>query len=242
MVLVPLYINETSPKNLRGAFGVTNQIFVVIGIAVAQFLGLFLSTIPYWRLILLFGGIIGALHFVLLLFACESPKWVALQSGGQTRASSILHRIRGEDSDHEVREWRRKSLLPTDNDGIVIWWFYAHSSRLWRGSARSGFQWHFCYLRLPPKAHRPAVPSKTYLQANGSSYSDRNASSTALGNQRSHILFNPYTVHHPPILIGFDFSDNIARKSGNHATLCLPHREKRSETPPSVESLQHGYF
>jgi MFS family permease len=120
MVLVPIYINEIAPKSLRGAFGVTCQVFVVIGIAVAQFLSLFLSSIPYWRLILLFGGVIGATHFVLLLFACESPKWVALQPNGQARASIILRRIRGEDSDHEVRDWRRRSLLPTDNEGIPL--------------------------------------------------------------------------------------------------------------------------
>jgi MFS family permease len=120
MVLVPLYLNEIAPKHLRGAFGVTCQVFVVIGIAVAQFLGLFLSSIPYWRVILLFGGVIGATHFVLLLFACESPKWVALQHGGQSRASAILRHIRGEESEHEVREWRRHSSLPTENDGILI--------------------------------------------------------------------------------------------------------------------------
>lgn len=120
MVLVPLYLNEIAPKHLRGAFGVTCQVFVVIGIVIAQFLGLFLSSIPYWRLILLFGGVIGATHFVLLLFACESPKWVALQHGGQSRASAILRHIRGEDSEHEVREWRRHSLLPTESDGNQI--------------------------------------------------------------------------------------------------------------------------
>ena len=120
MVLVPIYLNEISPKRLRGAFGVICQIFVVVGVVIAQFLGLFLSTIPYWRLILLFGGFIGAVHFVLLLFACESPKWVALQPGGQSRGSAILRKIRGEESDHEVREWRRRSLLPTENDGMVV--------------------------------------------------------------------------------------------------------------------------
>jgi len=119
MVLVPIYLNEIAPKSLRGAFGVTCQVFVVIGIAIAQFLGLFLSTIPYWRLILLFGGVIGAAHFLLLLFACESPKWVALQPGGQSRGSIILRRIRGEESDHEVRDWRRRSFLPTENDGLL---------------------------------------------------------------------------------------------------------------------------
>jgi MFS family permease len=120
MVLVPLYINEISPKNLRGAFGVTCQLFVVVGIVIVQLLSLYLSSIPYWRLILLFGGIIGCTHFTLLLFASESPKWVALQTHGQLKASAILRRIRGEDSDHEVREWRRRCMLSVESDGILI--------------------------------------------------------------------------------------------------------------------------
>jgi MFS transporter, SP family, solute carrier family 2 (facilitated glucose transporter), member 1 len=120
MVLVPIYLNEIAPKGLRGTLGVICQIFVVIGIVIVQFLSLYLSTIPYWRLILLFGGVIGATQFISLLFACESPKWVALQHGGQARGSAILRRIRGEDSDHEVREWRRRSLLPTDGDGTAF--------------------------------------------------------------------------------------------------------------------------
>src|SRR5438034_3101920 len=118
MVLVPIYLNEIAPKSLRGTFGVVCQVFVVTGVTVAQFLGLFLSSIPYWRLILLFGGFIGSANFILLLFSCESPKWVALQPGGQSRGSRILRKIRGEESDHEVREWRKRNLLPTENDGI----------------------------------------------------------------------------------------------------------------------------
>jgi Sugar (and other) transporter len=117
MVLVPLYLNEIAPKTLRGAFGVICQVFVVIGIALAQLLSLFWSTIPYWRGILLFGGMVGAGQFVLLLFACESPKWIALQYGGQGHAQVILRKIRGENSDDEVREWRRRCSLPTETDG-----------------------------------------------------------------------------------------------------------------------------
>jgi MFS family permease len=119
MVLVPIYLNEIAPKGLRGAFGVICQVFVVIGIVITQFLGLYLSTIPYWRLILLFGGVIGTTQFIALLFACESPKWAALQPGGQSLGSTILRRIRGEDSDHEVREWRRRCFLPSESDGIA---------------------------------------------------------------------------------------------------------------------------
>jgi Sugar (and other) transporter len=117
MVLVPIYVNEIAPKSFRGAFGVACQVFVVTGIVIVQTLGLNLSNVPFWRLILLSGGLIGSLQFVFLLFATESPKWVALQHNGQALGSAILRRIRGEDADHEVREWRRRSLLSTDADG-----------------------------------------------------------------------------------------------------------------------------
>lgn len=116
---MPIYLNEIAPKGLRGTFGVICQVFVVLGIVIVQFLSLYLSTIPHWRLILLFGGVIGTTQLIALLFACESPKWVALQPGGQSQGSAILRRIRGEDSDHEVREWRRRSLLPVENDGTA---------------------------------------------------------------------------------------------------------------------------
>jgi MFS family permease len=148
MVLVPIYLNEIAPKSLRGAFGVTCQVFVVLGIAIAQFLSLFLSSIPYWRLIMLFGGVIGTAHFVLLLFACESPKWVALQHGGQARASSILRRIRGEDSEHEVRDWRRRSFLPTDNDGTFSILFRYTYDRCRRESSSICFRFGFDSFRV----------------------------------------------------------------------------------------------
>uniref|UniRef100_A0A8C4WC02 Solute carrier family 2, facilitated glucose transporter member 5 n=1 Tax=Gopherus evgoodei TaxID=1825980 RepID=A0A8C4WC02_9SAUR len=38
--VVPMYLGEMSPKNLRGAVGVVPQLFITIGILIAQILGL----------------------------------------------------------------------------------------------------------------------------------------------------------------------------------------------------------
>lgn len=38
--MVPMFLGEMSPKNLRGAIGVVPQLFITIGILSAQILGL----------------------------------------------------------------------------------------------------------------------------------------------------------------------------------------------------------
>lgn len=38
--VVPMYLGELSPKNLRGALGVVPQLFITVGILVAQIVGL----------------------------------------------------------------------------------------------------------------------------------------------------------------------------------------------------------
>lgn len=38
--VVPMYLGEISPKNLRGALGIIPQLFITIGILSAQVLGL----------------------------------------------------------------------------------------------------------------------------------------------------------------------------------------------------------
>lgn len=38
--VVPMYLGELSPKNLRGAIGIVPQLFITIGILCAQVLGI----------------------------------------------------------------------------------------------------------------------------------------------------------------------------------------------------------
>lgn len=38
--VVPMYLGELSPKNLRGALGVVPQLFITVGILSAQVLGI----------------------------------------------------------------------------------------------------------------------------------------------------------------------------------------------------------
>jgi MFS family permease len=76
IVVVPLYLNEISPPDLRGMLGFMNQFSINIGILLAQFLGLAYSNFAQWRYILFGGAMIASLDAVLLYFIPESPKWL----------------------------------------------------------------------------------------------------------------------------------------------------------------------
>jgi hypothetical protein len=43
MAIVPVYVNELSPKQIVGTFGVFAQLFVVVGVVFAYLLGIILT-------------------------------------------------------------------------------------------------------------------------------------------------------------------------------------------------------
>lgn len=106
VVVVPLYVSEISPPAERGFFGSFTQVMTNGGIFITQLLGYFLSYGQMWRVVLATAGVIGIANAVGLIFAAESPKWLA--SNGQTRkARENLQRIRGKkfDIEEEFTSW-----------------------------------------------------------------------------------------------------------------------------------------
>lgn len=75
--VVSMYIGETAPDSVRGGFGVLPQLAVTIGIFVSQFLGIFLSSRPAWRLLMGTPLIFLFVQLILLPFCPESPRWLA---------------------------------------------------------------------------------------------------------------------------------------------------------------------
>ncbi|KAF9970478.1 hypothetical protein BGZ73_006804 [Actinomortierella ambigua] len=108
-VIVPLYLAEISPSELRGTLGTMNQLGIVVGIMFSQVLGLYLSTSTGWRVILLTGAALSALQLLMLPFCVESPRYMALQPGGLYMARQALQILRGRpDVNGEIREWTRQ--------------------------------------------------------------------------------------------------------------------------------------
>ncbi|XP_069774500.1 solute carrier family 2, facilitated glucose transporter member 5 isoform X2 [Narcine bancroftii] len=107
--VVPMYLGELSPKNLRGAIGVMPQLFITIGILIAQIFGLrkVLANDRGWPLLLGLTGIPAVVELIFLPFFPESPRYMLIQKGNEVGARAALKRLRGvDDVDGEIEEMR----------------------------------------------------------------------------------------------------------------------------------------
>ncbi|NWW41835.1 GTR5 protein, partial [Panurus biarmicus] len=105
--VVPMFLGEMSPKNLRGAIGVVPQLFITIGILAAQILGLnsILGNAKGWPVLLGLTGIPSLIQLLTLPFFPESPRYLLIQKGNEEQARRALQRLRGwEDVDDEIQE------------------------------------------------------------------------------------------------------------------------------------------
>ncbi|NWS24697.1 GTR5 protein, partial [Polioptila caerulea] len=105
--VVPMFLGEMSPKNLRGAIGVVPQLFITIGILAAQIFGLnsILGNAEGWPVLLGLTGIPSLIQLLTLPFFPESPRYLLIQKGNEEQARRALQRLRGrEDVDDEIQE------------------------------------------------------------------------------------------------------------------------------------------
>ncbi|XP_067095619.1 solute carrier family 2, facilitated glucose transporter member 5-like [Osmerus mordax] len=107
--VVPMYLGELAPKNMRGAIGIVPQLFITVGILSAQVLGIrnILGNSTGWPLMLGLTGIPALVELLLLPFFPESPRYLLIQRGDERTAKRELQRLRGwEDVETELDEMR----------------------------------------------------------------------------------------------------------------------------------------
>ncbi|KAK9052779.1 hypothetical protein SSX86_029409 [Deinandra increscens subsp. villosa] len=88
--VVPIYIAEIAPKNLRGGLTTLNQLMIVTGSSISFLLG----TVVSWRTLALTGLVPCILLLVGLLFIPESPRWLA-KVGREVEFERSLRKLRG---------------------------------------------------------------------------------------------------------------------------------------------------
>ncbi|XP_059423591.1 solute carrier family 2, facilitated glucose transporter member 3 isoform X2 [Carassius carassius] len=111
--LTPMYVGEIAPTALRGAFGTLHQLGVVIGILIAQILGLelLLGSQSMWPLLLALTAVPAVLQCVMLIFCPESPRYLLITLNQEEEARQVLTRLRGHsDVEDDIREMKEEAL------------------------------------------------------------------------------------------------------------------------------------
>ncbi|KAK3571202.1 hypothetical protein QTP86_004907 [Hemibagrus guttatus] len=110
--LTPMYVGELAPTSLRGAFGTLHQLGIVIGILIAQILGLdmLLGSQKLWPLLLGLTVLPAVLQSIMLLFCSESPRYLLINLQEEDKARQVLLRLRGShDIEDDVREMKEEA-------------------------------------------------------------------------------------------------------------------------------------
>ncbi|XP_034028103.1 solute carrier family 2, facilitated glucose transporter member 5-like [Thalassophryne amazonica] len=133
--VVPMYLGELSPKNLRGAIGIIPQLFITIGILSAQVLGIrnILGNSTGWTLMLGLTGIPALMELLLLPFFPESPRYMLIQRGDEETARKALQRLRGwEDVDSELSEMRLEDQSERAEGRLTVLTLLSQHSLHWQ--------------------------------------------------------------------------------------------------------------
>ncbi|XP_038715689.1 sugar transporter ESL1-like isoform X2 [Tripterygium wilfordii] len=88
--VVPVYVAEITPTNLRGTFTSANQLMISAGFSLVFFIGNNIS----WRSLALIGAIPCLVQLVGLFFIPESPRWLA-KLGREKEFQAALQSLRG---------------------------------------------------------------------------------------------------------------------------------------------------
>uniref|UniRef100_G3VH94 Solute carrier family 2, facilitated glucose transporter member 5 n=2 Tax=Sarcophilus harrisii TaxID=9305 RepID=G3VH94_SARHA len=133
--VVPMYLGELAPKNLRGAIGVVPQLFITIGILISQIFGLrsILTSEEGWPILLALTGIPAVLQLLLLPFFPESPRYILIQKGNEEKARKALKKLRNSDNvDAEMEEIHMENEMEKTAGRISLLKLFTTKSLRWQ--------------------------------------------------------------------------------------------------------------
>ncbi|KAG8225165.1 hypothetical protein J437_LFUL002865 [Ladona fulva] len=107
--LVPMYISEIAPLNLRGGLGTVNQLAVTAGLLISQVLGIeqILGTDEGWPVLLGLAICPAILQLILLPVCPESPRYLLITKQWEEEARKALRRLRASNQvEEDIEEMR----------------------------------------------------------------------------------------------------------------------------------------
>jgi sugar porter (SP) family MFS transporter len=96
-VVVPMYLSELAPKEIRGKLTSLMQLLVTVGIFVAYLTDYALSGSGAWRWMIGLGVVPAVLLMVGIYTQPESPRWLVVNKGSADEAEQVLIALRGDE-------------------------------------------------------------------------------------------------------------------------------------------------
>uniref|UniRef100_A0A1B6CMB2 Major facilitator superfamily (MFS) profile domain-containing protein n=1 Tax=Clastoptera arizonana TaxID=38151 RepID=A0A1B6CMB2_9HEMI len=121
--LVPMYISEIAPLNLRGGLGTVNQLAVTIGLLISQILGIeqILGTDEGWPLLLGLAICPAILQLILLPVCPESPRYLLITKQWEEEARKALRRLRASNQvEEDIEEMRAEQRAQQSESTISM--------------------------------------------------------------------------------------------------------------------------
>ncbi|KAL2551744.1 Plastidic glucose transporter 4 [Forsythia ovata] len=128
--IVPLYISEISPTEIRGTLGSVNQLFICVGILAALVAGLPLAGNPLWWRTMFGVALVPSILLALgMAFSPESPRWL-YQQGKISDAEMSIRRLYGKERVAEVMN--DLDAAAQGSSEPEAGWLDLFSSRYWK--------------------------------------------------------------------------------------------------------------
>ena len=103
-LVVPLYLSELAPTDIRGAITSLNQLMITVGILAAYLVNAALASSGAWRVMLGAAVVPSLILLVGMLFMPETPRYL-VRSGEEDDARNVLDRVRSDgEVERELRE------------------------------------------------------------------------------------------------------------------------------------------
>ncbi|KAK2530572.1 hypothetical protein Q9233_006133 [Columba guinea] len=133
--VVPLYLGEIAPKNLRGFLGLVPSIFICLGVFFAQVLSLpeLLGNDRFWPLFLSMGVVPASLQLLLLHCFPESPRYLLIERNDIFGATAALHRFLGTPNVQDViEEMKEEQQSLSSMEMVSVWQLLRDRSVRWQ--------------------------------------------------------------------------------------------------------------
>src|SRR6476469_9951327 len=115
-LVVPLYLSEIAPTEIRGAIASLNQLMIVCGILAAFIVNAILASSGDWRLMLGLAAVPSMVLNVGMLFMPETPRYL-VHAGEEKTAHKVLEELPGDERPEERIEEIRE--VDSEEDGEV---------------------------------------------------------------------------------------------------------------------------